>query len=81
MTLAPLRRYRIDAGMTTSDLAQATGVGMGTINSIENGSGARVATLVTLSAFLSDRLGQKITPSELLAMPTRGTEPNTGAAA
>lgn len=67
----PVHLYdrRIDAGLTTHELAEKTGVAVGTINRAENGGGVQVGTIHRLAKGLgcevSDLTADSAAPTEV----------------
>lgn len=64
----PLRRHRIDAGLTLTQLAVQTGISKQRISAVELGGGMNPADLKTLADFLSAQLEREISASSLLAV-------------
>lgn len=63
-----LRTLREDAWLCQEELSEAAGVSVFTISQIENGraKSPRMKTLIALARGLSDHLGRRVHPNELL---------------
>lgn len=63
-----LKKYRQRADMTQADLADAVGVRQATISDLENGNSKRIDfdVLDALCGVLSRRIGEPVTPGDLL---------------
>jgi transcriptional regulator with XRE-family HTH domain len=63
-----LKRYRKLAKMTQAELAESVGVRQATISDLENGNSQRIDfdVLDALCAVLTKRIGEPVTPGDLL---------------
>lgn len=74
-----VERYRIEAGLTQAELAERAGIGKRTLERVEAGRGAELATLIRVLRALNaleglDRLLPELPPSPIEQLRLRGKQ-------
>lgn len=74
-----LARYRIEAGLTQAELAEQAGIGKRTLERVEAGNGAELATLIRILRTLKalegfERLLPELPPSPIEQLKLRGRQ-------